>query len=79
MEYKRMISNEKKAQLANDPRVTWHINFNAAPDATAPAKIPVRHAPYIDKSGKEVMATPAENIKVVKRILETDRTPEAID
>ena len=74
-----MISSDKNAQLDNDPRVTRNINFNAAPDAAAPAKVPVRHAPYIDKSSKEVMATPADNIKVVKRILEMNRTPEAID
>ena len=42
-EYKKMVSDQKRAhQFANDPRITRNINFNTAPDAAIPAKIPVR-------------------------------------
>ena len=80
-EYKRMISGQKKAiqPVVNDPRVTRNINFNS--DAAAPqlAPIPIRHAPYIEKDGGEVMATPKDNIAVAKKILEMDRSPAAVD
>jgi hypothetical protein len=80
-EYKRMISGQKKAiqPVVNDPRVTRNINFNSAATAPQLAPVPVRHAPYIDKEGREVMATPKGNVAVAKKILDTDQSPAAVD
>jgi hypothetical protein len=41
-----------------------------APDET----IPINNLPYFDKRGRQVIATPVENIEVAKHILENDQS-----
>ena len=44
-----------------------------------PAPVPVTHLPYVDKHGRQVMPTPKDNVAMAAKLLETDRSPAAVD
>jgi hypothetical protein len=45
----------------------------------ASGTILVKNPPYYNKQGVEVVATPAENIEVVKAIQANDKSPSSLD
>jgi capsular polysaccharide biosynthesis protein len=79
-----MIADQKKdiKALAKDPHVTRNIQFGTpavVPPPPPPVPVSIDHLPYVDKHGRQVMPTPKDNVAMAVKLLEADRSPEAIE
>ena len=77
-EYRKLIAQQANPCQAalNDPKLGKKLDFTSA--AKPDGRPIVIKGYYLDKHGRQVFATPIENVAMAKDILAKDQSPEAI-